>query len=134
MARLPVGSNAGYLADLGTAWVNLGCSLMADDAADSPRLAREAFCRATYLLENLPVGANPRFRHNLAAAWMNRADASARIRPGDAEPEYERAIEIARILPLDEKASFRVLLASTWINLGNLRLGARSVFRSRGGV
>jgi hypothetical protein len=55
---------------------------------------------------------------------MNRADASSRIQPPKAAREYGRAIEIARALPLGEKPSFRVLLASSWINLGNLRLGA----------
>ena len=122
LEQLPHGTSAEFLADLGTAWVNLGCAFLADNTPGSLEQAREAFSRAIGLLENLPLSGCPRFRHNLAAAWMNRADASARMRSGEALLEYHEAIKIARELPLDERASFRVLLASSWINLGNLHL------------
>ncbi len=125
LGGLPVAENADYLADLGAAWVNLGCALQADPTRESLARALEAFDRGVDLLGRLPFEGNPRFRHNLAAAWMNRADAFAQIdtptsRSG-ALQAYGRAIEVAGELPLDEKPSFRVLLASCWINLGNLR-------------
>jgi hypothetical protein len=125
MDGLPVAENEGYLADLGAAWVNLGCALLADPSRGSLEGALDAFDRGTDLLGRLPVESSPRFRHNLAAAWMNRADACAQIDTDSSRSSalraYGRAIEIAGRLPLDEKPSFRVLLASCWINLGSLR-------------
>jgi hypothetical protein len=120
LGGLPVTENQSYLADLGAAWVNLGCALREGGSPDS----LGAFDRAVALLGQLPHGDNPRFGHNLAAAWMNRADALAHADTDDgragALPAYGRAIEIAGALPLDEKPSFRILLASCWINLGAL--------------
>jgi len=124
LSELPVEENISYRADLGAAWVNLGCALQAGTTRESLLEALGAFDRAVDLLGSLPIEANPRFRHNLAAAWMNRADAFARIDTATSRAgalrAYARAIEIAGALPLDEKPSFRVLLASCWINLGNL--------------
>jgi tetratricopeptide (TPR) repeat protein len=124
LGRLPVDGNPGYLADLGTAWVNLGCALLAGLARDCAEGALGAFDRAIVHLERLPIATSSRFRHNLAAAWMNRADALTRAGNGESHDEalaaYTRAIEIAGGLVLDEKPSFRVLLASCRINLGNL--------------
>lgn len=124
LGALPVEDNDAYLADLGAAWVNLGCALQAGDGRAGLAEAVGAFDRAIGLLERLPAGSF-RFAHNLAAAWMGRADSLA----GDATETgragalraYDRAIEMARGLPLDEKASFRILLASCLINRGNLR-------------
>jgi hypothetical protein len=124
LSELPVGENVSYMADLGAAWVNLGCALQADPSRESLEEALDAFDRAVDLLEMLPLGDNSRFRHNLAAAWMNRADAHAQVGTvagrASAVEAYGRAIEIAADLPLDERPSFRVLLASCGINLGNL--------------
>lgn len=124
LGELPVDENTDYLADLGAAWVNLGCALQAGAARNCLEEALGAFDRAVELLERLPLGAVPRFRHNLGAAWMNRADACMQIGTTSsltmARRAYARAIEIAGELPLDEKPSFRVLLASCWLNLGNL--------------
>jgi tetratricopeptide (TPR) repeat protein len=122
---LPATGDAEYMADLGAAWINLGCSLQSGASRASLGEALDAFDRGMELLETLPVESNPRFRHNLAAAWMNKADALAKIDARDSRSgalqAYGRAIEIARELPLDEKPSFRVLLASCWINKGNLQ-------------
>jgi hypothetical protein len=132
LEALPIHENSGYLADLGTAWVNLACALQEDDTAESIPQALRALDRAIDLLDRLPLGESPRFRHNLAAAWMGRADAAVRMDTAacrrDALRDYGRAIALARTLPLEEKASFRVLLGSCWINLGNLhqRLSALS--------
>jgi len=124
LSDLPVAENPDYLADLGAAWVNLGCALQAGDGRESLHEALGASDRAIEFLGRLPIGAHPRFRHNLAAAWMGRADVLARIDAASGRAEalcsYGRAIEIARDLPLDEKASFRILFASCWINRGNL--------------
>lgn len=126
LGSLPVDGNSSYLADLGAAWVNLGCALQAGPSRESLEEALDALDRGVELLGKLPLGGNPRFRHNLAAAWMNRADVCARIGTAASQAAalgaYRRAIEVAGELPLDEKASFRVLLASCWINLGNLHL------------
>jgi hypothetical protein len=124
LGGLPIESNAAYRADLGAAWVNLGCALQA--AGDESGLAEAlgAFDRAVGLLERLPIGGNPRFRHNLAAARMGRADTLAGIDTeasrAEALRDYDLAIEIARGLPMDEKPSFRILLAGCGINRGNL--------------
>jgi tetratricopeptide (TPR) repeat protein len=122
---LPIDENTEYLADLGAAWVNLGCALQSDPSRQSLSKALGAFERGVDLLGRLPFGDNPRFRHNLAAAWMNRADAFSQIDTATSRSSaleaYARAIEVAGELPLDEKPSFRVLLASCWINLGNLQ-------------
>ena len=132
METLPIDENTAYLADLGTAWVNLGCALQSGGTAHSLEEAHRALGRAIDLLERLPIEGNPRFRHNLAAAWMNRADASGGMDTAtgrrDALSDYGRALEIARELPLHEKVSFRILLGSCFINLGNLhqRLSAYS--------
>jgi len=122
---LPIEENPEYLADLGAAWVNLGCALQSDPSRESLAKALEALDRGVDLLGRLPFGENPRFRHNLAAAWMNRADAFSQIDTATSRSSalqaYSRAIEVAGGLPLDDKPSFRVVLASCWINLGNLR-------------
>jgi tetratricopeptide (TPR) repeat protein len=124
LSELPIEENTAYLADLGAAWVNLGCALSAVPAPECREEALAAFESAVDLLGRLPFEANPRFRHNLAAAWMNRADAYAQIGTAagrsSAQGAYVRAIEIAGELPLDEKPSFRILLGSCWINRGNL--------------
>jgi tetratricopeptide (TPR) repeat protein len=124
LSELPIDEDISYRADLGAAWVNLGCALQSGPSRESLRDALDAFDRAVDVLSKLPFEDHPRFRHNLAAAWMNRADAFARIDTAasrtSALQAYGRAIEIAGELPLDEKPSFRVLLASCWINLGNL--------------
>jgi hypothetical protein len=113
------------LADLGAAWINLGCALQSGPSGENLPEALRAFGRGVEFLEKLPIAANPRFRHNLAAAWMNRADALARMGTAssrmNAGEAYFRAIGLAEALPLDEKPQFRVLLASCWINLGTLR-------------
>lgn len=109
-------------ADLGTAWVNLGCALQAGLDAGELAEALGAFDRAIRLLELMQDRADFRLRHNLAAAWMGRADTLARIgsdRRG-ALSAYDRAIEIARGLPIDGKPSFRILVASCAVNRGNL--------------
>lgn len=116
--------NPGYLADLGAAWVNLGCALQAGTSRDSLGEALDAFDRAIGFLERLPYTSDSRFRHNLSAAWMNQAGALVQVDTGTSRARalrtYHRAIDLARGLPLDEKPSFRVLLGSIWINLGNL--------------
>jgi tetratricopeptide (TPR) repeat protein len=125
LSELALGDDASRLADLGAAWVNLGCALQAGAGREEQMRSLGAFDRAIGILERLPVRSDPRFRHNLAAAWMNRADALARIDTAgsrsEALPAYGCAVAIASELPLDEKASFRILLASCWINLGSLR-------------
>jgi tetratricopeptide (TPR) repeat protein len=125
LQELPVTEDAEYMADLGAAWINLGCALQSGTSRESLLEALDAFDRGVGLLGTLPVESNPRFRHNLAAAWMNRADALAVIGAATsgsgALQAYGRAVEIARELPLDEKPSFRVLLASCWINKGNFQ-------------
>jgi tetratricopeptide (TPR) repeat protein len=117
--------NPSYLADLGAAWVNLGCALQLGPSHESLAEALDAFDRAVDLLGRLPFESNSRYRHNLAAAWMNRADAFSQIGTATGHARalqaYGRAIEIAGELPLDEKPSFRVLLASCWINMGSLQ-------------
>jgi hypothetical protein len=126
--ELPIQDDDAVLADLGAAWINLGCALQSDPSPENLVVALGAFDRGMELLARLPFDANPRFRHNLAAAWMNRADALARLGTAssrtNADEAYARAIELAAALPLDEKPSFRVLLASCWINLGTLRQAA----------
>jgi hypothetical protein len=125
LGGLPVAEDDEYLADLGAAWVNLGCALQAGPSPESLKEALDALDRGIELLGRLPVHSSTRFRHNLAAAWMNRADALARADARDSRSgalhSYGRAIDIAGELPLDEKPSFRVLLASCWINKGNVR-------------
>jgi hypothetical protein len=125
LCELPSDGDAAYLADLGAAWVNLGCALQAGPSRGSLGEALDAFDRAVELLSALPFQSNSRFRHNLAAAWMNRADAFALIDTESgrsrALQDYARAIDVAVELPLDEKPSFRILLGSCWINLGNLQ-------------
>jgi hypothetical protein len=124
LGGLPIDEDASYLADLGAAWVNLGCALLAGQSSDSFGEALDALDRGVDLLGKLPFESNSRYRHNVAAAWMNRADAFARIDTRssriNALESYGRAIETAAGLPLDEKPSFRILLASCWINSGNL--------------
>jgi hypothetical protein len=125
LGELPTGDDDAVLADLGAAWINLGCAHLSDSSPENLIVALGAFERGMEFLERLPFGASPRFRHNLAAAWMNRADALAGLGTvssrANADEAYVRAIELAAALPLDEKPSFRVLLSSCWINLGNLR-------------
>ena len=125
LSSLPTDTNEDYLADLGAAWANLGCSLMA--CADKASLgeAVDAFSEATSLLGKQPYGESTRYRHNLAAAWMNKADALERMGgPGrvEAAQAYQAALMISMGLPLDERASFRILLSSCWINFGNARM------------
>jgi hypothetical protein len=128
LSGLPIGDDDGFLADLGAAWINLGCALQSGPSSENLIEALGAFERGMELLGKLPFDANPRFRHNLAAAWMNRADTLVRVGTAssraNAAEGYARAIELAAALPLDEKPSFRVLLASCWINLGTLRQAA----------
>ncbi len=109
-------------ADLGTAWVNLGCALQAGGDRAELMEALGAFDRAIRILEPMLGGADERFRHNLAAAWMGRADSLARIGSNrlEALQAYDRALEIARDLPMDGRPSFRILLGSCGINRGNL--------------
>jgi tetratricopeptide (TPR) repeat protein len=125
LGGLPVEEDDEYLADLGAAWVNLGCALQAGPPPESLGEALDALDRGIELLGRLPVRSSTRFRHNLAAAWMNKADALAKIDARDSRSgaldSYGRAIETAGELPLDEKPSFRVLLASCWNNKGNLQ-------------
>jgi tetratricopeptide (TPR) repeat protein len=124
LGELPLDGDPAYLADLGAAWVNLGCALQVGPTRASLGEALDAFDRAVELLSGLPFQSNSRFRHNLAAAWMNRADAFALVDTETSRSRalqaYARAIEVAGELPLDEKPSFRILLGSCWINLGNL--------------
>ena len=124
----PVEGDEAVLADLGAAWINLGCALQSGPFGENLLEALNAFERGVEFLERLPVVASPRFRHNLAAAWMNRADALARIGTAssrmNADEAYARAIALAGALPLDEKPQFRILLASCWINRGNHRQAA----------
>jgi tetratricopeptide (TPR) repeat protein len=126
LGRLPVAEDVEYLADLGAAWVNLGCALQACASPESLGEALDALERGIELLGRLPVHSSTRFRHNLAAAWMNKADALARGDTRGSRSEalgsYGRAIDIAGKLPLDEKPSFRVLLAGCWNNKGNVHL------------
>lgn len=120
LGSLPIAENAEYLADLGAAWANLGCSLQAC-GPEHLEEATAAFLRAVEFLGRLPLRGNHRFRHNLAAAWMNRAGAlEAMGLHADSRDGYEQAIAIAHELPLEEKPSFRILLASCFINHGNL--------------
>ncbi len=131
LSELPVAENSQYLADLGAAWVNLGCALQASPSRDSRQEALDALGCAVELLGKLPFESYPRYRHNLAAAWMNRAEAFASLDTATglicALRDYRRAIDIAADLPLDDKPSFRVLLASCWINAGNLCLRAPDI-------
>jgi hypothetical protein len=124
LGELPLDGDPSYLADLGAAWVNLGCALQAGPTRESLGDALNAFDRAVDLLSGLPFESNARFRHNLAAAWMNRADAFVQVNTESSHSRalqaYTRAIYFAVELPLGEKASFRILLGSCWINLGNL--------------
>jgi tetratricopeptide (TPR) repeat protein len=124
LGGLPVHEDASYLADLGAAWMNLGCALLAGPSSDSFREALDALDRGVDLLGRLPFESNSRYRHNVAAAWMNRAEAFAMIDTRNSQinalESFGRAIETAGGLPLDEKPSFRILLASCWINTGNL--------------
>jgi tetratricopeptide (TPR) repeat protein len=125
LSELPLGEDASYLADLGAAWVNLGCALMVGRTRESWQEALDAFDKAVDLFGRLPFESNARFAHNLAASHMNRAGVSSKIDTSTSRiialRDYARAIEIAAKLPLDEKASNRILLASCWINLGNLQ-------------
>ncbi len=120
LGALPVAENAEFLADLGAAWANLGCALQACGPAHRGEAAA-AFLRAVEFLGRLPLEGNHRFRHNLAAAWMNRAGALESLGLlADSLNAYDQAISIASGLPLEEKPSFRILLASCRINHGNL--------------
>jgi len=119
---LPPSKDQRFFLDLSAVWANLAQVLIRTQTLDGLAEATECFDKSIETMEKLPWKENDQIRVHLIGLWLNKGNAHQLLKAKESRntalDAYEKAVEFAQPLPLDDPM-VGSMVSTIWLNRGN---------------